>query len=150
MGLLLTCSTSLLNFIGNLSALWTEDKILYNDHSQRKRTFFLSVNELHSMLTPWLTMVTSRLWVALKNSVNSLSVGSFLNSIRSQRVHSVSPNLFFFAAIGSENPKKGKARLINPFLYSSSFLLPSTISRACKQLALNNDLRSHLVKLQTN
>jgi hypothetical protein len=27
------------------------------------------------------------------------------------------------AAIGSEKPKKGRARLMNPFLYVSSFLL---------------------------
>ena len=30
------------------------------------------------------------------------------------------------AAIGSEKPKKGRAKLTNPFLYDSIFLLPFT------------------------
>lgn len=76
----------------------------------------LPMKKLHSMLTPWLTMVTSKLWFVLNQSINSFSVGSFVNSNRSQRVHSVSPYLFFFAAMGSEKPKKGRARLIKPFL----------------------------------
>jgi hypothetical protein len=32
--------------------------------------------------------------------------------------------LFLGAEIGSENAKKGKAKLINPFLNVSNFLLP--------------------------
>ncbi len=37
---------------------------------------------------------------------------------------SLQHTLFLGAGIGSENPKKGKAKLINPFLYVSIFLLP--------------------------
>lgn len=32
--------------------------------------------------------------------------------------------LFFGAAMGSENPKNGSARFMNPFLKVSSFLFP--------------------------
>ena len=88
-------------------------------------TFFLPTNELHSILTPWLTIETSNLWFVLNQSTISLSVGSFLNSNRSQSVHSVSPYLFFAAAMGSEKPKNGRAKLTKPFLKSSSLAFPS-------------------------
>ena len=79
-------------------------------------TFFLPMKELQSMLTPWLTMLTSSLCSRWNQSTISLRVGSFLNSKRSQSVHSVSPYLFFFGAMGSEKPKNGSARLTKPFL----------------------------------
>ena len=79
------------------------------------------------MLTPWLTMLTSSLCSFLNQSTISLSVGSFLNSKRSQSVHSTLPYLFFFAAMGSEKPKNGSARLTKPFLKSSSLVFPSII-----------------------
>src|ERR1700761_5790607 len=67
----------------------------------------------------------SSLWLVLNQATISWSVGSLLNSKRSHSVHSVSPYLAFDAAIGSEKPKNGRARLTNPFLYSSSLVLPS-------------------------
>ena len=79
-------------------------------------TFFFPMKELQSMLTPWLTMLISSLCSFWNQSTSSFSVGSFLNSKRSQSVHSVPPYLFFFAAMGSEKPKKGRARLTKPFL----------------------------------
>ena len=84
------------------------------------------------MLTPWLTMEISRLCSFWNQSIISLSVG-FWNSKRSQSVHSVLPYFFFGAAMGSEKPKKGKARLTKPFLYASSFRLPSMIYIAARQ-----------------
>lgn len=79
-------------------------------------TFFFPTNELQSILTPWLTIDTSSLCSFWNQSTISLNVGSFVNLKRSQSVHSVVPYLFLGAAIGSENPKNGKAMLTNPFL----------------------------------
>ena len=139
-GFLVTCSTSELNFIGSRSSLCgnKHDRELATvlapqpaaasgaqnaqPHSRtraqqtEKRTFFLPTNELQSMLTPWLTMAISRLCSFRNHVTISLSVGSFLNSKRSHNVHSVVPYLFFWAAIGSEKPKNGRAKLTKPFL----------------------------------
>lgn len=98
----------------------------------------------HNIDTPEETIVTSNLCSFLNQSMNSCSVGLPGTSNRSQMVHSVSPyykpgqyssdsgergrrTLFLAAAIGSEKPKKGKARLTNPFLYCSRSFLPSMI-----------------------
>ena len=74
------------------------------------------MKELQSMLTPWLSMLISRLWTSWNQLTISLRVGLFWNSMRSQSVHSVLPYLRLAAAMGSEKPKKGSARLMNPFL----------------------------------
>ena len=92
------------------------------------------------MDTPWETIWTSSLCSFWNQSTNSCSVGLLGMSKWSHRVHSTSPywdwvekmgqpektqeetsarnwrlTFSFFAAIGSENPKKGRARLTNPF-----------------------------------
>ena len=41
--------------------------------------------------------------------------------------------MFFGADMGSENPKKGSARLMKPFLKDSSFLLPLAILSSSRQ-----------------
>lgn len=74
------------------------------------------MNDLHSMLTPWLTIVISKLCSFLNQLTISCRVGSLLNVKRSQSVHSVLPYLCFAGAMGSEKPKKGRARLTKPFL----------------------------------
>ena len=80
------------------------------------QTFFFPIHEFQSMLTPWLTIVTFNLCSFSKYEMTSFRVGLFLNSKRSQSVHSVLPYLFFLAAMGSEKPKNGSARLTKPFL----------------------------------
>lgn len=74
------------------------------------------MNELHSMLTPWLTIVISRLCSFLNQSTMYWRVGLPLKVKRSHSVHSVLPYLCLAGAMGSEKPKKGSARLTKPFL----------------------------------
>lgn len=140
MGFLLTSSTRLLNFSGSRSSLYIKLRGYslaqgpnVTNSKPNRQTFFLPMNELHSMLTPWLTIPTSRLWLTRNHSIISWSVGLLSNTNRSQSVHSVLPYLCLGAAIGSEKPKKGRARLTNPFLYSSNFLLPSITLRSSRQ-----------------
>ena len=91
-----------------------------------KRKAFLpaGIKNEYSMLTPCESMVICNFSCVLKCSMNCSKVISpslFSSKNRSQRVQSLPKKLDLGAMMGSEKVMKGKAKLANPFLKSSTY-----------------------------
>eukprot|EP00835_Amoeboradix_gromovi_P005758 NODE_578_length_6506_cov_0.092711.p5 type:complete len:140 gc:universal NODE_578_length_6506_cov_0.092711:1816-2235(+) len=86
----------------------------------RSSTFCLFMKNEYNMLTPLLSIVISNLYLLFKILNNSCNVTSPWMINLSHRLNSTLLYLYVGGAIGSANPKKGSAKLINPFLNCSS------------------------------